>query len=218
MGMVDSSIREIRTYSHDEDLVDKRRSEIVICASSVFIKKGYDRTTMNELAEAFGMSKGGMYHYIGSKEDILYLIIKSNKEKQRGFIAKTHAKTDNGNPVEALRIAIEYYTDFVDEFQDMYIFLISHVMPNLPKEERQTLFEDSLRLTAYFETLLLRGMEEGKFVIDDTWLVASAIMSLCGRWANIRWSLRKRYTMEEYKRALVAYIFRSLGVTGEQST
>ena len=43
---------------------------------------------MNDLAEAFGLSKGGLYHYIGSKEDILYLIIKFNRDKQKEFFEK----------------------------------------------------------------------------------------------------------------------------------
>ena len=206
-------VREIRTYSHDESLVDKRRSEIVVCASSVFIKKGYDRTTMNELAEAFGMSKGGMYHYIGSKEDILYLIIKFNKEKQREFIEKTLEKTDGMNPVESLRSAIEYHLDRLDKYQDMYVFLVGHVMPNLSKTERHTLFEDSLRITGFFETLIKNCVESGDATADDTWLDASMVVSMCGRWANIRWSLRQKYTLIEYKRAIVTLAFRSLGIT-----
>ncbi|MDD5289095.1 MAG: TetR/AcrR family transcriptional regulator [Dehalococcoidales bacterium] len=214
--MLDGSVRKIRTYSRDEDLVDKRRSEIVICASSAFVKKGYDRTTMNELAEAFGMSKGGLYHYIGSKEDILYLIIQFNRAKQREFTEKIRVNAVGMNPLDSLRIAIEFHLDRVDKYQDMYIFL-GHVMPILEKSGRRSLFEDSIRLTEYFETLLVNGIEAGQFVVVDTWLVASDIVSLCGRWANSRWSLRKKYTLDEYKKTLLAHIIRSLGVAGRNN-
>lgn len=209
--MVDMD-REVRTYSHDESLVDKRRGEIVICASSVFLKKGFDRTSMNELAKAFGMSKGGLYHYIGSKEDILYLIIKFNKEKQKEFIKDMQVKTAGMNPVETLRVAIEGQLDRLDKYQDMYIFLVAHVLPNLSKTERQSLFEDSLRLTGFFEHLIKGCMESGDATVDDTWLAASMIVGMSGRWTVARWSLRQKYTLEEYKKTLVALIFRSLGI------
>lgn len=203
--------KDVRTYSSDERLVEQRRSEIIVSACAVFVKNGYDRTTMNQLAKAFGMSKGGMYHYIGSKDDILYLIIKYNKEKQQEFIKKIEGMIVGMNPAESLRTAIESHLDRLEKYQDVYIF-VGHIMPNLQKEERQSLFEDSLRLTGYFEKMVIKGKEAGVFAVEDTWIAASAIVSLCGRWANIRWSLKKRYTLGEYKKALVTYILRSLDV------
>jgi AcrR family transcriptional regulator len=52
----------------------------------VFTKKGYDRTNMRELAKACEMSAGTLYHYFGSKEEILYSIINSATSQQAGSI------------------------------------------------------------------------------------------------------------------------------------
>lgn len=196
--MVSMEKREVRTYSKDAKLVDKRRSEIVVCASTVFIRKGYDRTTMSELAKAFGMSKGGMYHYIGSKEDILYLILKFNAEKEQELFEAIGKKTVGLRPTEALEKAIDADIDTVDEFQDMYLF-INHVMPNLGSTERHWMFNDSERVVHYFEQLVREGIVEGEFRSDDPWFTASDIVVLCHQWANRRWILRKKFSLEAYK-------------------
>ena len=65
------AVKKVRTRSPDTALVAKRRREIVLVSAAVFMKKGYDRTNVRELSSALGMTKGGLYHYIGSKDDML---------------------------------------------------------------------------------------------------------------------------------------------------
>jgi len=50
---------------------DQRRLEIVDCAAHLFAAKGYDATGIAELSDAVGVGRGTLYHYIGSKEEIL---------------------------------------------------------------------------------------------------------------------------------------------------
>ena len=50
---------------------DQRRLEIIDCAAHFFAAKGYDATGIAELSDAVGVGRGTLYHYIGSKEDIL---------------------------------------------------------------------------------------------------------------------------------------------------
>ncbi len=50
---------------------DERRLEIVDRAAHLFAAKGYDATGIAELSQALGLGRGTLYHYIGSKEDLL---------------------------------------------------------------------------------------------------------------------------------------------------
>jgi AcrR family transcriptional regulator len=52
-------------------LEDTRRTQIVAAARKSFSRKGYDAATVDDIAEAAGVSKGLIYHYFRSKEDIL---------------------------------------------------------------------------------------------------------------------------------------------------
>src|SRR3972149_705501 len=51
-----------------------RKSEIYNKALDLFVKNGYDATSMSMIAEALGMSKANLYYYCSSKENLLYQI------------------------------------------------------------------------------------------------------------------------------------------------
>ncbi len=51
-----------------------KNSEIYIKALDLFVKNGYDATSMSEIAETLGMSKANLYYYCSSKENLLYQI------------------------------------------------------------------------------------------------------------------------------------------------
>jgi AcrR family transcriptional regulator len=53
---------------------DRRQAEVVLGAARVFAQRGYDQTSVPELAEALGLAAGSLYHYFGSKEQLLRAI------------------------------------------------------------------------------------------------------------------------------------------------
>jgi AcrR family transcriptional regulator len=53
---------------------DRKQAEVTLEAARVFARRGYDRTTIQELGEALGIAAGGLYHYFGSKEQLLIRI------------------------------------------------------------------------------------------------------------------------------------------------
>ncbi len=53
---------------------DTRQSELVTAAAGVFAARGYDQTSIHELAAQIGLAAGGIYHYFGGKEQLLIAI------------------------------------------------------------------------------------------------------------------------------------------------
>ena len=51
------------------------RREICRVAARVFYEKGYDGASMQEIAEAVGLTKAGLYHHVGSKDRLLFEIM-----------------------------------------------------------------------------------------------------------------------------------------------
>jgi AcrR family transcriptional regulator len=51
---------------------DERYAQIYETAARLFYEKGYARTSLQDLANAVGLQKGSLYHYIDSKEDLLF--------------------------------------------------------------------------------------------------------------------------------------------------
>ncbi len=50
---------------------DERRNEIIQTAINLFIEKGYDACSVNDILKAVGIAKGTFYYYFKSKEDVL---------------------------------------------------------------------------------------------------------------------------------------------------
>jgi len=59
-----------------ETRYDRRLAEILIHATDVFCRKGYEGASMRDLSRESGMSLAGLYYYFQSKERLLYLIQK----------------------------------------------------------------------------------------------------------------------------------------------
>jgi AcrR family transcriptional regulator len=58
----------------------KKQDQIIQGACKVVFRKGFNRTSIREIASACGMSMGQIYHYISSKDDILFLVHKHMHE------------------------------------------------------------------------------------------------------------------------------------------
>jgi AcrR family transcriptional regulator len=53
---------------------DRRQAQVVLDAARVFARQGYDQTTVPQLADELGLAAGSLYHYFGSKEQLLIAI------------------------------------------------------------------------------------------------------------------------------------------------
>lgn len=115
---------------------DERLDQLLTTAASVFAEKGFHPTTMRDLARATGMSLAGMYHYVPSKEDLLYLI-------QRGCFEQVAAGAREAihgvpEPTERLRHFIRHHvTFFAGHMAEMKV--LSHEADSLTGEKLQTI-------------------------------------------------------------------------------
>lgn len=199
----------IRTFSSDEALVEERRNHIVRCSTRVFTKKGYDRTNMRELAKACEMSIGTLYHYFGSKEEILYSIIDSATSEQAAAMEEYAQELEALRPTAALMALIRKFYGWHDDNQDITLFTYQETK-NLPANARQSIFDSEARISAVFESLLVRGISEGEFHMDDPRLIAHDIIVLGHAWAIRRWHLRKHWNFETYVKEQTEAILRTV--------
>jgi AcrR family transcriptional regulator len=52
-----------------------RREQILACALELFRMQGYDRTSLREISERLGISKSGLYHHFGAKDDLVMSLV-----------------------------------------------------------------------------------------------------------------------------------------------
>jgi len=189
--------RSIRTYSRDGALVQEKRAEIVRSACHVFITKGYDGTSMRDLAKFLGKSTGAFYHYIGAKKDILYLILDFTVTNQEEFVNRMRDSIRDMTAAEAIKEVIRIYLESFEEYADMHVF-VNHVMVKLGRNDRQMMLGAAQHVSDFFEELLRKGIRDGEFRESDTKMLAQNIVVLGNSWANRRWYWKKHFTLEQY--------------------
>lgn len=52
-----------------------KTQEICLTAAQIFFSKGYNATSLNDIADSLNITKAGLYYYVESKQDLLYRII-----------------------------------------------------------------------------------------------------------------------------------------------
>ena len=89
---------------------DRKLDALLADAARVFAERGYHETSMRDLARATGISLSGLYYYVESKEELLYLIQSRNFEAVvRGLEDALAGVTD---PVERLARFIDNHLDY----------------------------------------------------------------------------------------------------------
>lgn len=68
-----------------------RDAEILDAATSVFSQKGYSAASLQEIADRVGILKGSLYHYIDSKESLLFRILASSHQSAAEIMADVDA-------------------------------------------------------------------------------------------------------------------------------
>ena len=188
---------EIQSSVKDKELIETRRKEIVNAAVDLFVRKGFHRTTIREIAKKFGMSVGTLYEYIRTKEDILILVCDYINTAVRVRVRPSVEITQDS--AKSLKNAIEIYYRIMDELQDYIIFLYQETK-SLSHENRKYIFQSEEDMTNIFVEILRHGVKQGSFDIEEKNILLTAhnIMVQGQMWAFRRWAIQKSYTLERY--------------------
>ncbi|HYM79520.1 MAG TPA: TetR/AcrR family transcriptional regulator [Candidatus Dormibacteraeota bacterium] len=117
-----------------ETLVDSRQ-EILRTAARLFQQRGYDATSMNDVAAALKLSKGGLYHHFQSKDEILFEIMNHAMEiTQDRVLTPVRGIAD---PEERLRALIRLHIEVVLSPRDREITVMLHENHPLPPALRK---------------------------------------------------------------------------------
>src|SRR5438094_10642516 len=54
---------------------NERLAEVYRASAQIILRKGYDATSINDIANALGMTKAGLYHYINGMKELLFDIM-----------------------------------------------------------------------------------------------------------------------------------------------
>lgn len=133
---------------------------LMAAATRLFSERGYDRTSVQEIVEAAGVTKGALYHYFGSKDDLLHEIYGRLLRLQQERL-DTYA--DAQEPVEQRlrRAAADVVVTTIDNLDDARIFFRS--MHQLSPEKQKQVRAERRRYHERFRDLVAEGQRSGVF-------------------------------------------------------
>lgn len=134
-----------------ETLVDSRQ-EILRTAARLFQQRGYDATSMNDVAAALKLSKGGLYHHFQSKDEILFEIMNHAMDlTQERVINPVRELADPGARLRAL---IKLHIEVVLSPRDREITVMLHENHPLPPALRKRINARKKEYVHFLEELM----------------------------------------------------------------
>lgn len=134
------------------DTVADPRQEILRIAARLFQQRGYDATSMNDVAAALKLSKGGLYHHFQSKDEILFEIMNHAMEiTQERVLNPVRGIAD---PDERLRMLIRLHIEVVLSPRDREITVMLHENHPLPPSLRKRINARKKEYVHFLEKLM----------------------------------------------------------------
>jgi len=128
------------------------RQEILRTAARLFQQRGYDATSMNDVAAALNLSKGGLYHHFESKDHILFDLMDGAMDiTQQRVVDQVRKILD---PETALRTLIKLHIDVVLSVRDREITVMLHENHPLPPALRRRINKRKKEYVHFLENLI----------------------------------------------------------------
>lgn len=113
---------------------DGRAAEVYRTAAKIILEKGYDATSVSDIADALGLTKAGLYHYIRGKTELLHEIMKYGLETlERDVLEPARAIED---PEERLRFVIDTHARIVTRGDGVVTILVDEARALTPAQNR----------------------------------------------------------------------------------
>jgi len=204
----------------ERPLADKQRAssaEILDAASRAFARRGYSATSIDDIADELGCTKGRIYHYFRSKGDVFMAIHHRAMTWALDAVAPAAERGDL-SAAERLRLIVKGHVTHMVEHSS-YMSPAEFVNEiNLAREGRSKdasvdeIFGMRRRFEAYFEQVIADGITSGEFRKCDAKLTAKAILGATN-WMSVWFQVGSSADTPK-RRAAIAEEFSAFAVAG----
>lgn len=147
-------------------------------AAKLFEAKGYHETSVDDIAKAAGLTKGGLYYHISSKEDLLFLI---QEDLLSTIIAgMKKALAGKKTATEKLRTLICTYLDQQGANREKIAILFYEEKVQMPEDKAERIRQKRRGYISFIREIVQDGIKSGEFRQDlDSQIAAYGILGMC---------------------------------------
>jgi AcrR family transcriptional regulator len=159
--------------------IEGRRSDkrlaLVDASARVFAQRGYHNTTIDDIVEATGMTRGGLYYYISGKKDLLGA---SHARYLEPLLEETAEIESSLPPREALRAIVQVMMRFHVTYPDHVAVFLREWQALQGEPEWEPLHRDRRRFEELVTNVLEAGRANGEFTFEDAAITLRALMGM----------------------------------------
>lgn len=160
---------------------EKTIEQILAVSAKLFTEKGYDKTSIQNIIDAIGMSKGAIYHHFKSKEEILDAVIKQRSNYASDIFNTLIQNIQANNAKEKLVKILE--TVIADQNSHSIDSVLSSQIKN-PQFVVTGVKECITKDAPLVAEVILQGKEDGSITTDFPNECAEVFMLLFNIWVN----------------------------------
>jgi AcrR family transcriptional regulator len=155
---------------------DHRYHEILEGAARLIFQRGYEATSMQEIAEACGLTKAGLYHHIKTKEALLLAIQHYGMDLFDDMVLAKVA--DIADPVARLRECMARNIALVTQDASKEVLIILHEHQTLTGTARDEINVRKKRYVRFLESAFREASERGQIRTIDPTLAAFSFLGV----------------------------------------
>jgi AcrR family transcriptional regulator len=157
-----------------------QKAKMLETARRLFWEKGYNATSMREIAVAYGCRPANLYNFFSDKEEILFEVLREEMEQIVNPIK--HLEGDDGtSPVEQLRFIIESHLKVTLSYRRSAKMLFDVALDSLSPDKRKKIVGFRDTYDRIIRKVIRRGMDTGHFPKVDVRLAGFMIASMITR-------------------------------------
>lgn len=158
----------------------EKREIILEAALEVFAQHGFRGATIDQIAEAAGMSKPNLLYYFRSKEDIHVTLMQRLLET---WLAPLRELDDIGDPITELRSYIRRKLEMARDYPRESRLFANEILQGAPRV--MPMLEGELKELVDEKAQIIRGwMRDGRIVRTDPWHLIFAIWATTQHYAD----------------------------------
>ena len=148
--------------STKSDLTETRREQILEAATSVFARLGVHTARMDDIVQEAGLSKGAVYWYFESKDEILKSILDIFLNRELQGLDKI--VDQQGSVGERLMLMVEHLLTELERYQSvMPIAYEFYALSTRETDIRRSVNQYFRKFIKIFEKLVTQGINQGEF-------------------------------------------------------
>lgn len=201
------TVKQAKRPSRDERVV-----QIYLTAAEIIDSKGYDATSLHDIADAVGLTKAGLYHYLRSKEQLLFEIMNYAMDRvDSAVIDRSKAIEDPEHRIREIVSAYAYL--IIDKGQ--HLTIINNETNGLTPAHQRKIKQRRRYFYDFVRDAVQRLKDDGKLAGVDTSVTALAlfgVMMWLARWYKRDGRLTRQQVVDEITELTVS---RMLGLSGQ---